>query len=83
MKYFVFTDFEKWDAINRRPFIGKNTTTTQLLDVEKHPNRDEWLVQIPENSLMKMNKYLTDQEQNEFLSGLLDSYPDNWFENEV
>lgn len=76
MKYFIFTDFAKWDAINKRPFLGTGSTTTQLLTLFKHPDRNEWISAIKESSLPKTAKYLTAEEQSLFL--LQDSIPDDW-----
>jgi hypothetical protein len=78
MNYAVFTDFARWDEVNRRPYAGRDTTTRQLLTVFKHPDRNEWLVQIPANSLPKVSRYLTAQEQSDFYDMLTQSYPNDW-----
>ena len=78
MKYFIFTDFSKWDAVNKRPYVGRDVTTTQLLDVFKHPSKNEWMSIIPPNSLLKTAKYLTTEELTDFQALLQDSIPVDW-----
>ena len=78
MKYAVFTDFARWDAVNRRPYEGRDTVTRQLVTVFKHPDRNEWLAAIALNSLAKVASYLTTQEQADLNALLSDDYPNDW-----
>jgi hypothetical protein len=78
LSYFVFTDFNKWDAINRRPFLGGTTVTEKLLDTYKHPTQEAWLVILTSEASSQVGKYLTASEIQEMNQTTSEEYPTGW-----
>ena len=67
MKYFCSTDLAYLNELNTRGLSlfasdGKPNSTTQYVDIIKHPNRAEWAACIPENYQEIFGNVLTPDE---------------------
>ena len=81
MHYFIFTDLEKWKAINERPF-NENTVTKRLLEIRQDTSSDAesdvYAVRLTDGQLAKTSKYLTQEEAIEFQAGMTETLEPEW-----
>ena len=80
MSYFEFTDLEKWKTVNERPYLGKGTTTTQLLRIKSKPDSDPaiYAVEIRPADMGKIGKHLTSGEAIILTDGLSETINPPW-----
>lgn len=84
MQFFIFTDFDRWDAVNRRHFDnlrgqGQQVSTTQHLEIRRDPNdANRYAAAVTQADLGKMGKYLAEQEAADFSAGLVASVTPDW-----
>lgn len=68
--YFTTTDKAWLDEVNGRGFGADDRVTSQWVTIYKHPTREEWAAEIPEDYAPRLGEVLTADELASITPGL-------------